>query len=112
MLAAAEFMPVIEFEPDVSVGPFTVILYPDPALVEAAIWEVVMDVSVGENRRSKLMAPVVAVEQSGTLLVVLTVPPVQKTRDSGMVPVRVICCAVLAVTTPLSPTVEVASVVA
>ena len=71
-------------------------------MVEAAICEVAVAVSVGENNWLKLIAPVVAVEQSGILPVVLIVAPVQKTSDSGIVPVRVIWVAVLAATTPAS----------
>ena len=71
-------------------------------MVEAAIWDVAVAVSVGENNWLKLTAPLVAVEQSGTPLTVPTVPPVQKTNDSGMVPVRSILVAVLAVTVPVS----------
>ena len=71
-------------------------------MVEAAICDVAVAVSVGEKSWLKLMAPVVAVEQSGMPPVVTMVAPVQKTSDSGMVPVRVICVAVLAATTPVS----------
>ena len=54
--------------------------------------------------------PAVAVEQSGTLDVVPTVAPVQKTKDSGIVPVKVIWLAVLAATEPLSVTDPVVSI--
>jgi hypothetical protein len=100
--AVDTFIAVIVFEPEVSVGPLTVIEYPLPALVDAAICDSVVAVSVGENSWLKAIAPLVAVEQSGTPLVVVTVPPVQKTKDSGIVPVKVICWAVLAVTEPVS----------
>ena len=78
----------------------------------AAIWEVAVAVSVGENNWLKLIEPLVAVLQSGTLDVVLTVPPVQKTRDSGMVPLRLIWVAVLAATVPVSVAPPVVSVLA
>jgi hypothetical protein len=93
---------VIVFEPDVRVVPSTVMLYPVPAFVEAAIWDIATAVSVGENSWLKSTAPGVAVEQSGTPLVVVTVCPVQKMMDSGMIPVSTICVEVLAVTVPLS----------
>jgi hypothetical protein len=67
-------------------------------------------VSVGENNWLKLIAPDVAVPQSGTLAVVLTLPPVQNTRDSGIVPVSVMGCAILAVTEPVSVALPVVSV--
>jgi hypothetical protein len=70
--------------------------------VEAAICEVAVAVSVGENSWLKLTIPLVAVAQSGTLEVVPTVRPVQKTSDSGMVPSSKIWVAVLAVTVPVS----------
>lgn len=101
---------VTVLDPEVSVGPFMVMLYPDPALVDAAICEDAMAVSVGEKSWLKLMAPLVAVAQSGTEAVVPTVPPVQKTRDSGMVPVRIICSFTEAVTLPVSMAVPVALV--
>jgi hypothetical protein len=85
-------------------------LYPLAAFVDAAIWDVTVAVSVGEKRRSKFSAPVVAVEQSGIPELVDTVPPVQKMSDSGIIPVRVICWAVLAVTTPVSIALPVVSV--
>jgi hypothetical protein len=53
---------------------------------------------------------VVTVEQSGTPALVLTVPPVQKTKDSGMVPVKVICWEIVAATEPVSIAVPVVSV--
>jgi len=102
MLVVAEFMPVTVLAPDGRVGPLTLMTYPNPALVLAAIWELAIAVSVGLNSWLKLIAPDVAVPQSGTLLVVLTVPPAQKTKDSGMVPLRIICSAVLAATEPVS----------
>ena len=58
----------------------------------------------------KLTAPLVAVEQSGTLEVGLIVPPLQNIRDSGIVPVRVIWVAVLAATVPVSVLEPVVSV--
>ena len=70
--------------------------------MEAAICEVAVAVSVGENSWLKLMAPLVAVEQSGTPTVVLTVAPVQNTNDSGIVPDKIIWVAVLAATVPVS----------
>ncbi len=79
-------------------------------MVLAAIWLVVEAVSVGENSWLKLMAPEVAVEQSGTPVVRPTVAPVQKTSDSGMVPSRTICSAVEAVTVPVSMAEPVLSV--
>src|SRR4051812_14199912 len=72
-------MAVIVLEPEVRVVPNTLITYPEPALVLAAIWEVAMAVSVGLNRRSNETAPEEAVVQSGKPPVVPTVPPVQKT---------------------------------
>jgi hypothetical protein len=80
--AVAPIAPIV-FPPDVRVGPVTVITYPEPALVDAAIWEVAVDVVVGEKSGS-VIPPAVAVEQSGRPAVVLTVSPVQKTKDSGM----------------------------
>jgi hypothetical protein len=71
-------------------------------LVEAAICDVAVAVSLGENNWLKLTAPAVAVVQSGMPPVVLTVAPVQNINDSGIVPVRTICVAVLAVTVPVS----------
>ena len=72
-------------------------------MVLAAIWLVAMAVSVGLKSWLNVMSPGVAVEQSGTrLTLVNTSSPVQKTSDSGMVPVRSIGSAVLAVTVPLS----------
>jgi hypothetical protein len=65
-------------------------LYPESALVDAAICEVAVAVSAGENKRSKLIAPVPAVEQSGMPLVVVIVWPVQKMSDSGIIPVSTI----------------------
>jgi hypothetical protein len=72
--------------------------------------DVAVAVSVGENSWLKLTAPLEAVAQSGTPAVVVTVPPVQNTKDSGIVPVRVICCAVEAVTVPVSVADPVVSV--
>jgi hypothetical protein len=89
-------------DPDVGTDPLTVITYPDAALVEAAIWDVAVAVSVGENNWLKVTAPEVAVEQSGIPAVVLTVAPVQKIRDSGIVPVRTIAVEVLTATEPAS----------
>ena len=66
--------------------------------------------SLGEKSWLKLMRPAVAVEQSGTLPDKLTVSPVQKISDSGMIPVSTICVAVLAVTVPVSPAPPVVSV--
>jgi hypothetical protein len=103
-------MAVTVLDPDVKVAPLTVMEYPLSALVEAAICEVAVAVSAGENNWLKLIAPLVAVEQSGTPLVLLIVPPVQKIKDSGMVPVSVIWVAVLAATVPLSVTPPVVSV--
>jgi hypothetical protein len=71
-------------------------------LVEAAIWDVVVAVLVGEKSWLKTIEPVVAVEQSGMPALVPTVPPVQNIKDSGICPVKVICVAVLAATTPVS----------
>ncbi len=71
-------------------------------MVEAAICDVAVAVSVGENSWLKLTLPLVAVAQSGTPDVVLTVPPVQKTNDSGIVPSKRIWVAVLAETVPVS----------
>lgn len=50
----------------------------------------------------KLTAPAVAVVQSGIPSVVLTVAPVQKIRDSGIVPVRTMAVDVLTATIPVS----------
>ena len=77
-------------------------LYPAEALVEAAICEMAVAVSEGENSWLKLTEPLVAVEQSGTPPVVPTVPPVQKISDSGIVPVSEIWLAVLPATVPVS----------
>ena len=88
--------------PEVKVAPFTVITYPDKELVEAAICDVAVAAALGEKSWLKLMAPLVAVVQSGIPAVVLIVPPVQKIKDSGMVPVSAICVAVLAATVPVS----------
>jgi len=107
---AAVPMAVMVLEPEVSVDPLTVMAYPEPALVEAAICEVAVAVSEGEKSWLKLTAPLVAVEQSGTPPVVLTVPPVQKMIDSGIIPVSTIAVAVLAVTEPVSIGEPVASV--
>ena len=71
-------------------------------MVEAAICEVVVAAALGLNNWLKLIAPLVAVVQSGIPAVVVIVPPVQKIKDSGMVPVRLICVAVLAATVPVS----------
>jgi hypothetical protein len=92
------------FEPEVSVGPLTVIAKPAPALVEAAICEVVVAVSVGENNWLKLTVPGVAVAQSGKPETPFnpTVAPAQKTSDSGIVPSSIICVAVAAATVPWS----------
>ena len=58
----------------------------------------------------KVTLPLVAVAQSGMLLPeIVIVAPVQKISDSGIVPVKVIFCAVLAATTPLSVAPVVAS---
>ena len=46
---ACAAMAGIVFEPDVIVGPLTVITYPLMALVLAAICEVAVEVAVGEN---------------------------------------------------------------
>jgi hypothetical protein len=99
---AGELMAGIVLEPDVSVGPATVILYPKVAFVDAAICDVAVAVSVGEKSWLKLTVPLVAVLQSGIPAVVLTVAPVQKMSDSGIVPVRTMGLAVLAATVPLS----------
>ena len=73
------------------------------ALVEAAICEVAVAVSVGENSWLNSTAPVVAVLQSGTPPpFTAIVAPVQKMSDSGIVPVSSIARAVLAVTVPVS----------
>jgi hypothetical protein len=90
-------LPGIVLAPDVSVGPFTVITYPVAAFVLAAICEVAVAVSVGLNNWLNEISPDVELVQ-----LMLTVAPVQKMIDSGMIPVRTICVAVLAVTTPLS----------
>jgi hypothetical protein len=95
-------MAAMVFDPDVSVGPSTVMLYPLVAFVEAAICEVAVAVSDGEKSWLKLTDPLVAVAQSGTPPVVPTVPPVQKMSDSGMIPLRTMAVAVLAVTDPVS----------
>lgn len=72
-------------------------------MVEAAICDLAIAVSEGENSRSKLMLPAVAVLQSGTPpMLVETVSPVQNIIDSGIMPVSTIWVAVLAVTTPAS----------
>jgi hypothetical protein len=61
--------------------------YPDDALVEAAICEVAQAVDVVENNWLKFITPLVAVEQSGTPLPLIVIEaPVQKTSDSGIVP--------------------------
>jgi len=83
-------MPATVLPPDVRVGPLTVILYPDPAFVDAAICDVAVAVSVGEKSWLNEIAPLVAVVQSGTVEVVEMVAPVQKTSDSGMVPLIMI----------------------
>ena len=70
--------------------------------MEAAICEVAVAVSVGENNWLKLTAPAVAVVQSGIPSVVLTVAPVQKIRDSGIVPVKTMAVDVLTATIPVS----------
>jgi hypothetical protein len=107
-----ELICVTVFEPDVSVGPFTVTEYPAPAFVDAAICDVDVAVSVGEKSWLNDIAPAVAVAQSGTPPLVLTVAPVQKTNDSGMVPVRTICSLTLALTVPVSMAEPVAFVAA
>ena len=71
----------------------------------AAICEVAYEVEVGENSWLKLTAPGVVTEQFA-----VTVSPVQKIRDSGIVPLSSIACAVLAVTVPASTAPVVASV--
>jgi hypothetical protein len=103
-------MAVTVLDPEVKVAPLTVILKPEPALVEAAICDVAVDVAVGENNEVKLTEPAVAVVQSGTPLVVPIVAPAQKTRDSGITPFSRICVAVLAATLPVSIAEPVVSV--
>ena len=71
-------------------------------MVDAANCELAVAVSVGEKSWLKAMAPLVAVAQSGTPPVKEMVAPVQNTSDSGIVPVRTICVAVLAATEPVS----------
>jgi hypothetical protein len=93
---------VTVLDPDVNVGPLTVTLYPEPAFVEAAICEVAVAVSVGENNWLKLTVPEVAVLQSGTPLVVKIWAPTQNTRDSGIIPLSTTWVAVLAATLPVS----------
>lgn len=88
--------------PDVIVVPFTVITYPESEFVLAAICDEAVAAAVGENNWLKVIAPLVAVEQSGMPEVELIVAPVQKMRDSGIVPVRVIWFAVAAATVPVS----------
>jgi hypothetical protein len=95
-------MPAIVLAPEVSVVPLTVIAYPAPAFVEAAICDLEVAVSVGEKSWLKLIVPAVAVLQSGTPTVVEICAPVQKTSDSGIVPSRTICSAVAEVTVPVS----------
>jgi len=97
-----EDMAVTVLEPEVKVVPFTVIVYPEPAFVEAASCDEAVAVEAGENNWLKLMAPLDAVEQSGTPPVLVIVPPEQKISDSGIVPVRIIWVAVDAPTVPLS----------
>ena len=58
----------------------------------------------------KLTVPAVAVVQSGIPAVVVMVAPVQKISDSGIVPLRTIGLAVLAVTVPRSIELPVVSV--
>ena len=76
----------------------------------AAIWDVAMAVSEGENNWLKLILPVPAVVQSGMPLTAVIVDPVQKMIDSGIIPLSTICVAVLAVTVPLSIGLPVVSV--
>ena len=113
LVAGVAPMAGIVFDPAVSVGPETVIAYPERALVEAASCELAVAVAVGENNWLKVILPLVAVVQSGILFVfTLIVPPVQKMRDSGMVPFSVICVEVLAATVPASVAAPVALLVA
>ena len=78
-------------------------------MVLAAICEVAVAVSVGEKSWLKLIVPEVALVQSGIPPVRPIDPPVQKMSDSGIVPVRTIGVAVLAVTVPVSTAVPVVS---
>ena len=86
----AELIAAMVFEPEVNVGPATVMLYPEAAFVDAAICDVAVAVSTGEKSWLKLIVPAVAVEQSGIVPAKLTVAPVQKISDSGIWPVRTI----------------------
>jgi hypothetical protein len=95
----------IVLPPEVRVAPLTVIAYPAAAFVDAAICDVAVAVSVGENSWLKVTAPAVAEAQ-----LTVTVAPVQKIRDSGMVPVSTIGSAVLAATLPVSIALPVAFV--
>jgi hypothetical protein len=79
-------------------------------LVEAAICDTAVAVSDGEKGWLKLIDPLVAVEQSGMLAVVLIAPPVQNINDSGIYPDKLICVAVLAATVPVSVLLPVVSV--
>jgi len=77
-------------------------------LVEAANCDVDVAEVAGENNWLKLMIPEVAEAQLGIPARVVMVPPEQKMRDSGIVPVRTIWVAVLAATTPVSIALPVA----
>jgi hypothetical protein len=72
---------------------------------------VAVEVSVGEKSwLNVILLEAVALLQSGMPPVRPTVAPVQKIKDSGIVPVRTIGLAVLAVTVPVSVALPVVSV--
>jgi hypothetical protein len=105
--AAAEAIAGMVFAPDDSVVPFTVMAYPEPAFLQPAICDVAVAESTGEKSWLNAIVPAVVVVQFA-----LTVAPVQKIKDSGMIPVSTIGSAVLAVTVPVSIGLPVVSVLA
>jgi hypothetical protein len=79
--------------PLVRVVPLIVIAYPPPALVLALMRLKPTLVAVGENVPRFTDEPVMLVQS-------VPLVPTQNTKLSGIVPVTVICCAVLTATAP------------
>jgi hypothetical protein len=93
----ADCVPIaaIVFKPLVSVVPFIVIAYPDPALVLALITLVPVLVPVGEKVPRSTLDPVMLPQFEPDV-------PTQNTSDSGITPVTVTCWAVESAIPPKS----------
>ena len=96
-LVVEEFMAVMVLAPEVKVLPLTVMTYPPVPLVEADIREVPVVVAVVLKRPKSTLDPATLAQSVPVIDV-----PVQKTRDSGMTPVRSICSEVEPTTAPAS----------